>query len=282
MSAVAWTTVKNTIAQWMIKGSGLPASRIRWGGQNAPQPAGSSQAWITLRIKKIESPGWDYTKFTDNFVTFADKTITLDPATDTAASVAHTFNTGDGPVYLTGDLTGTNVANSTEYWAIRVDDDTVKFATSFLDAINGVALDIQGTGTGPHGITPTPTTKLVGQEINEVAYGMRKVTVQVTCFPPQPTDDSTEAVAILEDVVAYSNLTKQYDAFVAGGVGMSEYGDPEGVDGVLNAIYFEPRATMTISFFTTSVITDTHNEIDYVEADNTPDTPAIEIDVSKP
>lgn len=283
MSATNWTKVKNTIAQWMINGSGLPASRVRWGGVNAPQPAGSSQAWISLRVTKNEAQGYDFTKWNDNFITFAPKTVSaINAVTDTVTSVAHGFNTGDGPVNLTGDLTGANLANLTGYWAIVVDPDNVKIATTFLNAINGVFIDIQGAGTGSHTIVSTATTKTVGKELAETIYGGRKVTVTVTCFPPQPTTDATEALAILSDIVAYANLTKQYLAFAAGGVGMSDYGTPQSVDGVLNAVYFEPRATMTISFYTTSVITDFQGEIDYVEADNAPHTPAETINVSKP
>lgn len=283
MSATDWTTNKNTIAQWMINGSGLPASRIRWGGQNAPQPGGSTQAWISLRLTKVETQGYDVTKWNDNFITFAPKAIvSLNAALDTVTVTAHGFNTGDGPVNLTGDLTGTNLANLTGYWAIKVDADNFKVATTFQNAINGVFVDIQGVGTGAHTVVSTATTKTVGKELAETIYGGRKVTVTVTCFPPQPTTDATEAMAILSDVVAYANLTKQYMAFAAGGVGMSDYGDPQSVDGVLNAVYFEPRATMTISFFTTSVITDFQGEIDYVTADNAPQTPAETIKVSKP
>lgn len=75
------------------------------------------------------------------------------------SEVAHTFITG-----MKGALTTAGVLpaglSATDYYAIRVDDDNYKFATSQANALLGTAVDITGYGTGTH--TFTPATALAG------------------------------------------------------------------------------------------------------------------------
>lgn len=73
-------------------------------------------------------------------------------ATDNELTLtAHGAVTGYGPVRfaLTGDASAlpAPLAVLTDYWLIRVDDNTVKVATSFANAIAGTAIDIEDTGT---------------------------------------------------------------------------------------------------------------------------------------
>lgn len=70
---------------------------------------------------------------------------------DELTLAAHGAVTGYGPVRfaLTGDASALpdGLAVLTDYWLIRVDDNTVKVATSFANAIAGTAIDLLDTGT---------------------------------------------------------------------------------------------------------------------------------------
>ena len=92
---------------------------------------------------------------------------TFDPATavnatnNTIAITSHGLNTGDKVTYLT-DYVGQpgtgintltngvagNLTNGVNYYVIKVDNDTVKLATSAANAIAGTAIDLTGGGTG--------------------------------------------------------------------------------------------------------------------------------------
>lgn len=288
MSAVAWTGIKNAIVDWMVAGSGLPASRFRWGGQNAPEPAGTSQAWVSLRISQVTMSGWDWNAYAARPLNFTAKPFTLDDTANVLLVPLHTLTTRSGPIRLTttGSLAGTGVATGTDYWWIRTDDNTAQLATSFANADAGVFIDILGVGTGVHSVVSTPDTVTAGQELTEYARGARRVQVSVTCFPPQPTTDSSEALAILTDIVASSYLTSISEALSAANIGMIDPGQPQAVDGILNSVYFEPRATMTVMFHTVSEVSATQTIIAEVQAsadgvtDAAGDSYTIDIDVT--
>lgn len=96
--------------------------------------------------------------FVDGDVTVADNTIT---------EVGHGMITGDGPFPMTSSGTlPAGLALATDYWCIRVDDDTFKVALSFALAAAGTAVNITAAASGgnhtvarqhrlvvPHGIT---------------------------------------------------------------------------------------------------------------------------------
>ncbi len=68
---------------------------------------------------------------------------------DTLTSVGHGFVTGDGPVQIVSTLlVPAPLAKGTEYYLIRVDDDTLKVATSSVNALAGTAVNLSDNGTG--------------------------------------------------------------------------------------------------------------------------------------
>lgn len=83
-------------------------------------------------------------------------------AADTVTVTAHGELTGAGPYYVatTGGLPA-GLTSLTPYWLIRVDDNTLKFATSAANATAGTAVDITTAGTGSHTITRTGNDVLV-------------------------------------------------------------------------------------------------------------------------
>ena len=77
------------------------------------------------------------------------QTSEVDVSNDTIndANLAHGCETGDTVFYSNGGGTSIGgVGNDSDYYAIKVDDNTIKLATSYDNAINDVAVDISGTG----------------------------------------------------------------------------------------------------------------------------------------
>lgn len=101
--------------------------------------------------------------------TFVDGDVSV--ANDEITETAHGYQTGEGPVQLTS--TGTlpaGLALATDYWFIRVDANTYKFATSRANALAGTDVDITAAaGGGTH--TVNHESKLI------VPAGVSKVEV---------------------------------------------------------------------------------------------------------
>lgn len=89
----------------------------------------------------------------------ADDTFTA-ADTNICTAIGHGLETGDGPVQLT--TTGTLPAGltaATDYWIIRLGDDTFSFAESLANAYAGTAVDITDAGTGTHTLSDTASTQ---------------------------------------------------------------------------------------------------------------------------
>jgi hypothetical protein len=284
MASIDITTIKNAIASWIIGASGLTSDRIRWEGQPQPEPSGNAQPCISIGRFTFSNPGSDWVDYEPNPLVFADKVITLNAATDQATATAHGLTTRSGPVRLTttGSLAGTGLATGTDYWLIVDGANTFKFATSFLNADAGTFIDIQGTGVGVHSLVDTPDTVKAGEELREVVRGARNVTFNVTCFPPLPTTDVTEAVIILSDISAKSGLRVYSEILQNANIGLLDPGSPTPVAGIQNAVYFEPRAVMTVVFTTSSEVSGTETIIDYVGVDEDPGTRDFLVDLTNP
>ncbi len=80
--------------------------------------------------------------------------------TDAMTATAHGKQTGFGPVRLanSGGALPTGLAAATDYWLIVVDANTVKFASSYANAIAGTPVDITAAGSGTHTMQATMTT----------------------------------------------------------------------------------------------------------------------------
>ncbi len=82
----------------------------------------------------------------------------VDLTADSATITAHGQVTGvKGQLTTSGGLP-TGLSTSTDYFIIRVDADTVKFAASLALAVAGTAIDLTGYGTGTQTFTPTTST----------------------------------------------------------------------------------------------------------------------------
>lgn len=87
-----------------------------------------------------------------------NSTSDVSVANDTIGWTAHGKSTGYGPVVLTGTLP-TGLSTSTDYWIIASSVDTVKFATSYANAIAGTAVNITATVVGTGNITTATRDK---------------------------------------------------------------------------------------------------------------------------
>jgi len=75
--------------------------------------------------------------------------------TDQLTVTAHGYSTGvKGQFTTTGTLPG-GISAATDYWIIKVDDDTFSIATSLANAEAGTVELINSTGSGTHTFTPT-------------------------------------------------------------------------------------------------------------------------------
>lgn len=69
------------------------------------------------------------------------------------ANLAHGCETGDVIFHSNGGgTTMAGVGNDSDYYVIKVDDNTIKLATSYDNAISDVAVDITGTGNNSQSI----------------------------------------------------------------------------------------------------------------------------------
>lgn len=94
----------------------------------------------------------EYTVAAATVKTFADGDVNV--ANNTATITSHGYYTGR-KVAATSSGTLPAGLSATDYYIIRVDADTIKFATSFANAAAGTAVDITAAaGGGTHTLTP--------------------------------------------------------------------------------------------------------------------------------
>jgi hypothetical protein len=106
-----------------------------------------ANAYITLAFAREHHASrgklatWDGTPVTT--------TITAANAgADTLTIADHPFQTGDGPVRLTGDDLPAGLAAATDYWLVAPSSSTVKVATSLANALAATTIDLTDAGSG--------------------------------------------------------------------------------------------------------------------------------------
>jgi hypothetical protein len=83
-------------------------------------------------------------------------TFTAVAATDLCTATAHGMETGLKVVATSTTTLPTGIpASPTACYIIKVSDNTFKIATSLVNALAGVAVNIEDTGTGTHTLTPS-------------------------------------------------------------------------------------------------------------------------------
>jgi len=87
--------------------------------------------------------------------------VTIDPATDTFTSSGIKLGTGAMIQFTTSGTLPGGMTAATDYYAIRVTDDTFKIATSRALAESGTALDVTDAGSGQHTVTAQSMSVLI-------------------------------------------------------------------------------------------------------------------------
>lgn len=252
---IDWVTVQSRLARWVLAGSGLTSDKVLWSQNKAPRPAADG---IVMRLTNIGFVGDPWTDVDPNPFTFDDLTVTaVDAAANTFTITAHGLRTGDGPVQLT--TTGTLPAPlqvATDYWVIRVDNNTIKLSETFAGTggadVSGspsgnpvTPIDLTSAGTGTTTVQDTDNTLRAGEEILQVARGVTTATLELECHTSASVGLDM-AVAILHRVAARSVLPSQVDLLEEADIGVVDILKVRAVRGHLDAILFEPRAMLDI------------------------------------
>jgi hypothetical protein len=121
---------------------------------------------------------------------FTSFTFTANSTTDRITKADHGLETGDGPVQLTnsgGALPG-GLAQGTNYYFVKIDQNTGKLAATLADAYAGLTIDITSNGTGTHTMQSVATTQrgLDGEFIYEFTQSETNI-------------DASELVIYLDD-----------------------------------------------------------------------------------
>lgn len=101
-------------------------------------------------------------------LTVTDKVFVAVSATDVIINGAHGLVTGDGPIHVSnsGGALPSGLEAATDYYVIRIDDDTLKLATSRSDALANIAVAISTDGTGTQTLSDVPgATSRIGTTI---------------------------------------------------------------------------------------------------------------------
>ena len=88
---------------------------------------------------------------------FSVAPASVNTGTDRITITAHGLNTSDGLTYTEGTTAIGGLSTNTKYFVIKIDDDTIKLATTSSNASNNQAQTLSGQGTGTHTFTTDGT-----------------------------------------------------------------------------------------------------------------------------
>lgn len=91
-------------------------------------------------------------------ITTAGTASKVNPAANTVTITAHGQVTGSKGQMTTSSALPTGLLTSTDYFIIVVDANTIKFASSLVNAVAGTAITLTSSGVGTQTFTPTTST----------------------------------------------------------------------------------------------------------------------------
>lgn len=272
MSAIDWTSIENALQAWIaasVASAGIPAARVIWAQQDGVRPV---SPWVSLKLWGLKPDGIGWIDVEDSPLTFSPIVVTnIDTVANNITAPAHGLNTGDGPVQVqsSGNIPG-GLAALTDYWAIAIDVNTLRLATSFSDAIASVAVAVTDPGTGVVTIVSTADTVRAGQEINHVVRRYYSATLTIQCYADvtQPTGP-LNAVALVHECQARSMLPSVRNALENAGCGVFDFGPLISNGEAINTTQFEPRAVVDARIWLTSQVSEPDTIIDNMVVTNT-------------
>lgn len=103
-----------------------------------------------------------------------------------------------------------------------------------------------------------------GSTTTFTARGVRQGVLSIQCFDGAATG-ATGALQLLHRLISSLELPSIRERLRAGGVGVAAVEDALSIDGVVNTVRFEPRATCQVRFFLASEISETTTEGGVIE-----------------
>lgn len=264
------------VRTWVSQGSGfelddpnfpLCSRKVRLADDGGPRP---SPPHIEISIHEIREVAHDWKRVEGNPLVFSAKTVSaVDPSSNELAIIGHGLLLGDGAVRVsTAGTPPGGMSTTTNYWVVVVDQDHIKLAPTFLDAMEaGAVIDITSPGSGGLQVVTTADSERVGQEIKRTATGIRLLTLTLRAFGKEGTNISP--MQILTDVMAFLQL-QVYELNEAG-FSVSDLG-ASFAQGAIRPIpanrggIREPRAEIDVAGYVGSSVSRLENRIATVEA----------------
>lgn len=273
LGGVDWDVVQAAMYAWTVAGSGLASGRVVWGQQDAPRPQGPA---IVMRISNIAELGQPWLDWANNPLVFEGlTTATVDAAANTFAIVAHALLTGDGPVRVASSgVLPSPLLEDTDYWVIRVSDDSLSLASSFANAMSGqpatptpIAIDILDAGSGTITLSATAETLRAGEELLAYARGFLRVTLELTCHTAASVGFDM-ATSILQRVRSRRLLPSQQERLANVNISCTDIDRVRAILGIRDALLFEPRSTVDCHFSVTIEDSEGVGIISHAEIEN--------------
>lgn len=240
---------QKAIHNWVVACTGIAADHIIWGHQQAPRPA---QPGIVLRLmtENDEDIPWVDTE-TQPLVIPSMVITSVDDVANTLTKTAHGLLTGDGPVRFSGLDLPDGVLDTVNYWIVKVDADSFKLANSFVNAINGVTIDLLDAGSGVITLDDTDDTLRAGQEIKFIQRSLVKALLTLECYTDVGVGMDM-ASAILWRVAAKRLLPTPIQILQDANIGISEVTRVRSYGGTQGQYLFEPRASLDVALYLVS------------------------------
>lgn len=141
---------------------------------------------------------------TPSAVVFASATD-VDITANTFAETAHGYTTGLKGQFTTSSALPAGLVALTDYFAVVVDANTLKFADTLAHALVGTTLDITTTGTGNQTFTPTA---LAGGAIKLQKSNISDVLDSAYTYASGDWTDLAAATAVAADATFWANVNE--------------------------------------------------------------------------
>jgi hypothetical protein len=245
---INWVTIQKALYDWVVACTGLAADHVVWGQQQAPRPP---QPGIIMRLMMEDDEGIPWLDMVPQPLV-GDVTVeSVDDVTNTLTKTAHGLLTGDGPFTLNGADVPDGLTAGLNYWIVKVTDDTFKVADGFVNAMNGVTIDLLDVGSGAITFNDNDDTRRAGKEVKYFLRSLVKATLVLECY----TDNGVGmdmASSILWRVASKRLLPTPVTILQNANIGVSEVTRVRSLGGTQGNYLFEPRAQMDITLYLAS------------------------------
>lgn len=248
-----WPAIRKALHNWVVAGSGLSPDKVIWTRQpGTPRPPAPA---IMLEIASSNDNDYSWLDIESATYTFADLAVDMVSNNDLVVP-NHGLMSGVGPVHITSTVSlPSPLTEDTNYWIIRVDENTIQLASSFQDTGGGypgnpvTPIELQNIGDGLFTIKCTPNTMWPGQELKYIQRGMPRFTLTLTSHTAKDVGLNT-CMELLQKVVSRARLPSQVAILDSINFGFMGAARVRSMLGTRDATLFEPRAWVDVQFST--------------------------------